>query len=429
MTSHNQPKSKANIYRSPRWKQDHSRHKPKDGSTKLVCRIAKTCQACKYINQSFESRLQEKYQNGIDHLKRLNLIDGAQVEPVVGSPKSLEYRCHAKLAVRPSSQALNTKDTNQRFAIGMFQPNSHKIVDISFCPLHRQSINRLIKDLKPALEASSLEPYDEASHQGDLRYLAIRASHLTEQLMVTFVCTSDVKKHELKAMVLKLRNLGHTISSAHVNVNGERTNTIFGTLSKRLAGADRLREELCNFSFEIGPTSFFQVNPWQAELIYRRVAHIAGQDNGHSVAWDLYCGTGQISMLLAQGGFNTIGVEENPQATRDAQKNVVRNQIENPPQFLSGRVESVSEYFPSWAEAPKLVVVNPARKGLSAEVREFLKETMKKHGPRVIYVSCEMETLARDLEELMKTGKKVRQIESFDMFPHTEKMEWLAVLD
>lgn len=429
MMSQNQPKSKANIYRSPRWKHDHSRFKGKEEPAKPICRIAHTCKACKYINQSYELRLQEKYQLGLNHLKSLSLIDDAQITPVVASPKSLEYRCHAKLAVRPYRQALNNKEADKRFAIGMFQPNSHKIVDISYCPLHRQSINRLIIDLKAALEASSLKPYDESTHQGDLRYLAIRASHLTAQLMVTFVCTSDSKKHELKAMILKLRNMGHTISSAHVNINPDKTNTIFGTLSKRLVGADRLREELCDLSFEIGPTSFFQVNPWQAELIYRRVAHIAGQDRAHSVAWDLYCGTGQISMLLAMGGFRTIGVEENPQATRDAQKNVVRNQLENLPQFMAGRVESISGNFPSWAEAPKLVVVNPARKGLSEEVREFLKETLINHEPRIIYVSCEMETLARDLADLVKTGKKVRQIEAFDMFPHTEKMEWLAVLD
>ena len=188
----------------------------------------------------------------------------------------------------------------------MFQPNSHKIVDISYCPLHRPSINRLIRDLKPALDASSLKPYDEATHTGDLRYLAIRASHLTDQVMVTFVCMTDEKKHELKAMILKLRNLGHTISSAHLNVNGDKTNTIFGSLSKRLAGADRLREQLCDLSFEIGPTSFFQVNPWQAEAIYRRVEQIAGPDTGHSVAWDLYCGTGQISMLLSQSASGRL---------------------------------------------------------------------------------------------------------------------------
>ncbi|SMF46364.1 23S rRNA (uracil(1939)-C(5))-methyltransferase RlmD [Pseudobacteriovorax antillogorgiicola] len=427
MAERNRPNSKTIVYRSERWKKDHSRSvKPIEQKT---CRIKDVCGTCQFINGDYQNSLDIKYRAGLEKLTDKTLLQGTQVTSPIPSPRSQAYRTHAKLAVRPATKSVTPHAKDGRFAIGLFQPKSHKVVDISFCPLHRNSINRLIRDLKPALNDSSLTPYDEETHTGDLRYIAIRASHLTEEVMVTFICMNDSKRLELKSMILQLRNLGHTISAAHLNVNGEQTNTIFGGVSKRLAGSDRLREELCDLSFEIGPTSFFQVNPWQAENVYRRVEQIAGPDRSHSVAWDLYCGTGQISMLLANAGYRTIGIEENPQATRDAQKNVVRNRVENTPQFVAGRVEEITENFPSWAQEPRLIVVNPSRKGLSDSVREFLKSTMARSQSRLIYVSCDINTLVRDLDDLKSTGKRVVQLDAFDMFPFTDKMEWLAVLN
>lgn len=428
----NNPKPKTIVYRSNRWKKDHHRgadRQDKKPSQKL-CEIKDICGACKYINGDYQASLEEKYKAGLDILQTKNILGNAQITTPVQSPRTQSYRTHAKLAVRPLSKSVS-KDRGEagRFAIGLYQAKSHRVVDISYCPLHRESINRLILDLKGDLNGSSLQPYDEDAHSGDIRYIAVRASHLTEELMLTFVCLDDSKKQELKNLVLALRNKGHSINAAHLNINNAQTNTIFGSVSKRLVGTDRLREELCELSFEIGPTSFFQVNPWQAENVYRRVEQIAGPDPGHSIAWDLYCGTGQISMLLANCGYRTIGIEENPQATRDAQRNVVRNRIENTPQFIAGRVEDITDNFPSWAQSPQLIVVNPSRKGLSDKVREFLKETLVQSKARFIYVSCNIDSLARDLEDITSTGKKLVQLDAFDMFPYTDKMEWLAVLN
>ena len=428
MSSDKPPQSKTIVYRSERWKKDHSSIEAKKKAEKSNKSEYNFC-GCKNIKQDYQASLTEKYNAGVALLEEKSLLANAHVTSPVPSPRTQGYRTHAKLAVRAASKSIVGKKDDGRFAIGMFLPNTHKVIDHTYCALHRDSINRLVKDLKPALNDSSLEPYDEDNHSGDLRYIAIRASHITEELMLTFICTDESKKMELKALVLKLRNQEHNISAAHLNINDKKTNTIFGGVSKRLAGSDRLREELCDLSFEIGPTSFFQVNPWQAENVYRRVEQIAGLDKGQSIAWDLYCGTGQISMLLANAGYRTIGIEENPQATRDAQKNVVRNHIENTPQFVAGRVEDITENFPAWAQGPRLIVVNPSRKGLSQSVREFLKEALQGSDTRMIYVSCDINTLVRDLEDLKSTGKKTVQLESFDMFPFTDKMEWLAVLN
>lgn len=434
----NSPPKKANIYRSPRWSKDHARHRPetrrrdpqKSPSNK-PCRIADICQTCRFINRDYQESLETKYQEGLRQLNAANLLQDTQLTRPQASPRPLEYRTHAKLAVRPYHQCVNAdKTSNRRFAIGLFKPESHQVVDISHCPLHRHSINRVLKDLKTELEDSSLQPYDESSQEGDLRYIALRASHITEELMLTYIVTSDRCRVELKGIAMRLRQKGHQLSSVYMNTNDESTNVIFGSQNKRLLGSDRLREELCGLSMEIGPSSFFQVNPWQAELVYRRIEHIAGQESGQGVAWDLYCGIGLISMLLTQTGYRTLGIEENPQATRDAQRNCVRNELPHQPIFIAGRVENLLEDIPAWARQPKLVVVNPSRKGIAPPVRQYLNELLQERSDlRLVYLSCEVSTLARDLNDLKSSGRRLRQLEAYDMFPFTDKMEWLAVID
>ena len=384
----------------------------------------RTAECCNNVDQDYKLTLSDKYTKSLVHMKDRDLLSNVELLAPVVSPRPLHYRTHAKLAVRKS------KTAGKKFDIGLFKRDSHEVEPLHNCPIHRKTINWLLRDLAVELENSEITPYDEVTGEGDLRYLAVRASHLTEELMLTFVMTNEKHKIALKNMVMTLRNKPHIISSVHININTENTNTIFGPTSKRILGSDRLREELCGLSFQIAPTSFFQVNPWQAENIYRRVEQIAGKSIAGGVAWDLYCGTGQISMLLAQSGFRTLGIEGNPQAIRDAQKNVVTNNISPAPHYIAGKVEEIEDGMPSWAEKPELIVVNPSRKGLSDSVREYLKGVLRDNPKvRVIYVSCEMETLARDVEDLTSETHEMKQLEAFDMFPFTEKLEWLAVLN
>ncbi|MFW7382067.1 MAG: 23S rRNA (uracil(1939)-C(5))-methyltransferase RlmD [Oligoflexus sp.] len=438
------PSKKVQVFRSSRWTKDHAKKdpvkarsdkkakRPEFNAPKKACPIQETCQACRFINEDEKESLEIKYQEGLQVLNDLNVLVDTQLTKPQASPRQLEYRTHAKLAVRPYSQCANPERNagDRRFAIGLFKPQTHQVVDISHCPLHRHSINYFVRDLKAELEASNLLPYDENTQQGDLRYIAVRASHLTEELMVTFVVNHEGIRLELKNLAMKLRQKGHLLNSVYLNLNDQSTNVIFGQENKRLLGSDRLREELCGLSFEIGPTSFFQVNPWQAEVIYRRIEQLAGQESGQGVAWDFYCGIGQISMLLSQAGYRTLGIEENPQAIRDAQKNAIRNELTHQPSFMSGRVEDSLENLPGWAQDPKLIVINPSRKGIAPNVRQYLRDMLReKRDLRLIYLSCEVTTLARDLAELRESGRRVRQLEAYDMFPGTDKMEWLAVID
>lgn len=421
--------AKPNIFRSSRWKQDQREIPPSAVLTtkEKPCKIAEICGNCAYINHPYQDALSAKYQTELQILKDAVSLQGVTLQPPVESKRQLGYRTHAKLAVRSPKDAVNAY-AGQRFSIGLFQAESHNLVDIWTCPLHRESINDLVVDLRDELNKSPLQPYDEKTNDGDLRYLTIRASHQTREVMLTFVVRdASVKSHLLK-IVLNLRHRDHNISAAFMNVNSDVTNAIFGPSTVRIAGADGLRERLCELDFEIGPTSFFQINPWQAETIYNRVIQIAGTSNGE-VAWDLYCGVGQITMQIARAGYRTIGVEENPQAIADAEKNADRNQIKPRPSFLAGRVESVQNTFPTWALSPKLIVANPSRKGLAPSVREMLGQTLDRSPHcRMVYVSCDIGTLGRDLADLVSKGYKLRQIEAYDMFPFTEKLEWLAIL-
>lgn len=425
------PTGPAKIFRSDRWKNDHSKKFISKTAPKL-CEIKESCGTCRYINDSYEQSLKTKYELALAQFQQAGLLEGTHIMPPTPSPKTTGYRAHAKLAVRPAAKAgLAPKGDGKRFAIGLFQPESHDLVHIENCPLHRESINLLIPDLLEELEKSSLMPYDEELHSGDLRYIAVRASHLTDEVMLSFVTLNEAVKVELKALVLRLRQKEHSIVAAFLNINPDQTNAIFGGTTKKLVGADGLRESLCGLSFEIGPTSFFQVNPWQAALIYRRVEQLAGLEAHGSVAWDLYCGTGQISMLLAGQGFRTLGLEENPAAIVDAEANLVRNRIgaSVAPSYLAGRVEDLIEGVPDWARRPQLIVANPSRRGLAPKARQAILDGLARTpNARFVYVSCEAETLVRDLAECVQAGKKLQQLECFDMFPFTEKLEWIAVL-
>lgn len=402
-------------------------------------------------NGDYQGELLAKTERGVQFLLDSGVVLRSRILAPVRSPKPTEYRSLFKLAVRklvarpqdrrPQRTLINKRpgagpivvgtvaDAREpRFAIGLFAPGTHQVIDSDDYPLHTAPLKRLLNDLRYELEASPLTPYDETTNTGQVRYLVARSAHLTGEILLTFVVTESVRV-ELKRLVAQLQRKGHKINSAHMNINTESGNAIFGAETVRLAGSDRLRERVCDLDFEVGPTSFFQINPWQAINLYRRVEQIAGVPSRAAVAWDLYCGTGQIALVLARLGYRVLGIEENPQAIADAQLNAKKNNLQEQATFIAARVEDSREAVPIWARTPELLVVNPSRRGLAESTRQHLARLLAVYPEsRFLYVSCEAETLARDLKDLTSTGFQVRQVEPFDMFPHTEKMEWVAVL-
>lgn len=429
-------KQPSNVYRrkSPGLSNTHS--SSFRSTDNVVCAIKGQCGACKYVNEPYEAGLNDKYQRGLGILKDSGITENCRMTAPVKSPRTLEYRSLFKLAVRPvaaNEPAVITYPSGfevpNRFNIGLFHPGTHDVVSMDNCPLHTYPLKRLLRELKTELNLSSLTPYNEETGEGDVRYLAARAAHLTGEIILTFVVTSAAKKGELRKVSEALQRRDHRITSTYMNIHTERNNAIFGDDTQRIGGTDRLRERVCDLDFEVGPTSFFQINPWQAINLYRRVEHFAGPASGAEVAWDLFCGTGQMTLILAKAGYRVLGIEENPAAVADAEANARKNKLSEWTTFVSARVEDSTAFIPAHLSMPSLIVVNPSRRGLAASTREYLANLMKLNPRcRLLYVSCEVETLARDLKDLVTPGFKLRQLEAFDMFPQTTNMEWLALV-
>lgn len=406
-----------------------------DAATEFAthCAIKSQCGSCLYVNNNYGEALRTKFDQGIDVLRSSGVIDNAQILDPFPSPTPLGYRSYFKLAVRPATEAQKNaaaqEGTTRRFAVGLFEPGTHKVsVDLRDCPVHTRPLTNLLRSLHAELENTAIEPWNESTGQGDLRYIAARAAHLTGEVMLTFVVAKP-QKNELVKLVNRLRRMGHKINSAHMNINSSTGNAIFGSETTMLAGSAALRERVCDLDVEVSPLAFFQVNPWQANNLYRRVEMHAGRGRAQETAWDLYTGTGQIALLLARSGYRALGVEEVEAATVDATRNAKRNNLGNAATFIAARVEECETLVPDWAKSPKVIVVNPSRRGLHDAARNHLVHVLRSQTcQKFIYVSCEVETLARDLKTLTSSGYKVRQIEAFDMFAQTDKLEWLVVL-
>ncbi len=427
------PKKPSNVYRR---KAPAAAARAWASDTPLACTIKAKCGTCKYVNDLYEIGLNEKYNRGISVLKDAGVLGACKILQPVKSPRTLEYRSHFKLAVRPADPSEpriivtpTGHEIPNRFAVGLFQPGTHDVVNLDECPLHTFPLKRLLRDLRRELNLSPLEPYQEKDASGDVRYLAARAAHLTGEIILTFVVTDAAKKSEIRKISESLQRRGHRITSTYMNINKETTNAIFSEENIRISGTERLRERLCDLDFEIGPTSFFQINPWQAINLYRRVEHFAGPSSQGEVAWDLFCGTGQMALMLARLGYNVLGIEENKKAVVDALANAKKNKLSENTLFIDARVEESEHLIPLTHKTPSLIVVNPSRRGLAQSTREYIAALLKRNPRcRVIYVSCEVETLARDLKDLLVPGFQLRQLEGFDMFPQTTNMEWLAVI-
>lgn len=396
-------------------------------SRALPCEIRESCQSCRFVNQKYADGLQSKFKESLVALEEKNLLSRTRILEPQAAERNFAYRTTMKLAVR--------EEPNGQMAIGLFQPGSHKVINVSSCPLHVEGLQKLLIQLQPVLQLAHQEKafsaWNEQECRGDLRYIVARASNLTNEVQLIFVVSNDEKKNFFRNMTRDLSRRGVQINSAFLNINDTVGNDILGRDFVLLQGQEHLRVSMNDFALSAGPGSFLQVNPWQASHIYSRIAQFAETTKNGDVAWDLCCGIGPISLSLARKGFRVWGMEENPGAIEDAKNNALRNNFsEEQITFECGRIEDHFSNVPMWATGPSLVVVNPSRRGLAPVMREQLAKLLQQPTSlrHLLYMSCEVQTLARDLEDILAKGGRLSQIEAFDMFPHTEKLEWLAVI-
>jgi 23S rRNA (uracil1939-C5)-methyltransferase len=333
---------------------------------------------------------------------------------VVPSPLRLGYRARVKLVVRGS---------RGKVATGLYVPGTHRVIDISSCPIHPRPVNQVARYLKEKVVEMDIAPYDERDDSGQLRYIDFRYSFARRALVLTLV-TRHGKFPQGIALARAFSRRFSFVSGVIQNINEQRGNVILGDDNRILLGRDTLVEKVGPLELAFAANVFSQANPSTAKHLYQSVVEMADLRDKQCVL-DLYCGVGPISLLMAVTAHLVCGIDENSACIDLAKQNARRNGISNC-RFISGDVaQTVAEAKNTFGPIDT-VVLNPPRKGVQPSAMAAILAVA---AAKIIYVSCEPRTLARDLNELVNRGYRVLRLQPFDMFPHTDQVECVALLE
>ncbi|MGE7838752.1 23S rRNA (uracil(1939)-C(5))-methyltransferase RlmD [Viridibacillus arvi] len=377
------------------------------------CPVFAQCGGCQLQHLSYEGQLKWKEKMVRNVMTRIGKID-APVLPVKGMDNPWNYRNKAQIPFGLNGEAP---------IAGFYKTKSHDIVDTDRCLIQTAEADAILEGLKPRLWKLGIKPYDEQTGQGMLRHVVVRKGRATNEVMVVLV-TKKLKFPQAEAAVELIKQLVPNVTSIMQNINGEKTNVIFGNETLKLWGNDTIEDTIGDVRFEISARSFYQVNPEQTEVLYKQALDYADLKGDETVI-DAYCGIGSISLFLAQKAKYVMGVEIVPQAIEDAKRNAELNGFTNT-YFEAGPAEEV---IPRWYKEGKtadVLVVDPPRKGCDEALLNTILEQRPK---RVVYVSCNPATLARDLRILEDGGYKTQEVQPVDMFPHTAHCEAVAWLE
>ena len=386
------------------------------------CPLHKKCGGCQIQAMDYNGQLKFKHDLVINNLIRIGGF-GEEIaeimEPIVGMDEPYRYRNKAQFPVG---------EKDGRVIMGFYAGRTHDIMECDDCVLGDEKNALILNVIKSYMAKFNISVYDEASGKGLIRHVLIRKGFATNEWMVCLVIAGDKLPHS-DTLVSMLRDAMPEIVSISISPNKRRDNVIMGDGFTVLYGESYIHEKLSGITYKISPLSFFQVNPIQTEKLYAKVveyANLTGKEN----VWDLYCGTGSISLFLAGKAGKVHGVEIIPQAIDDARENAKANGIENA-EFFVGKAEDVfaeqvlTEGSANYGEKIDVVVVDPPRKGCDAK----LLDTILKMAPsRIVYVSCDSATLARDLKILCDTDYIIDRLQCFDQFPHTVHVETVVLL-
>ena len=394
------------------------------------CPVARQCGGCQLQAMSYEEQLKFKERKVKNHLLRIGKFreDEIHMLPIMGMEEPWRYRNKAQFPVG--------EDKDGNIVIGFYAGRTHHIVEQTDCCIGAPENGEVLRKVKAYMQKNQIRPYNEEHHSGIVRHILIRTGYHTKEIMVCLIVNaakaSCLKNAE--QLTESLREMDG-MTSVMVNFNTEKTNVILGKKSEVLWGQPYIEDFIGDVKYQISPQSFFQVNPMQTEKLYAKALEYAGL-TGNETVWDLYCGIGTISLFLAKNACKVYGVEIVPQAIEDARNNAKRNGIDNA-EFFVGKAEEVVPAFYEKAlkqaqdsEAgksihPDVVVVDPPRKGCE----EILLETIVKMQPqRIVYVSCDSATLARDLKFLSANGYAVKKVQPVDQFGHSVHIETVVLL-
>lgn len=377
------------------------------------CPIYKQCGGCQLQHLSYEGQLIAKQKQVREVISRIGKLDNVTVHPVLGMDNPWRYRNKAQVPIGEHEGGL---------VGGFYQQRSHEIVNMEACMIQQESNDTVVQAVKKICEKHGVRAYSEEKHKGTLRHIMARYGLVTGEVMVVLITrTQDFPNKEL--IIEEIKDSIPNVKSIVQNVNPKRTNVIFGDGTKVLWGEEYIYDYIGDIKFAISARSFYQVNPEQTKILYGKALEYA-ELTGKETVIDAYCGIGTITLFLAQKAKKVYGVEIVPEAIEDAKRNAELNGMANA-EFAVGKSEEV---IPAWKKQgiiPDVLVVDPPRKGCDEALLQTILEMKPK---RVVYVSCNPATLARDLRILEDGGYKTEEIQPVDMFPHTTHVECVSQL-
>lgn len=378
-------------------------------NTAVKCTVSKKCGGCQYQGLPYKEQLKKKEKYVGSLLKKFGKIN-----PIIGMDNPCYYR----------NKVNSTFDRDRKGNIisGIYQTNSHRVVPVEECLIEDKKSQEIIRTIRGLLKSFKIKIYDEDTGYGLVRHVMVRRGFQTGEIMVILVLASPImpsKNNFTKA----LRNAHPEITTVVLNVNGQKTSMVLGEREITIYGPGYIKDRLCGCTFRISPKSFYQVNPVQTEILYRTALRLAALKKKETVI-DAYCGIGTIGLAAAGSAAGVIGVELNKDAVRDARINARENKITNA-EFFQGDAGEFMMTMAGRKEKADVVFMDPPRAGSD---ERFLSSLVTLGPERVVYVSCNPETLERDLRYLVKKGYGVKEIQPIDMFPFTEHVECVVLM-
>lgn len=378
------------------------------------CPVFSQCGGCVFRHMTYPAELAAKENRVRDAMHRIAGLPDVEICPIVGAKETQGYRNKAQIPIG--------KDASGEIILGFYANHSHRIVRCESCALQPTPFDQAVGAFLEWAKQSGESVYDEATGKGKLRHLYLRLAEGTGEVMVCLVINGHDVKGEAELVEL-LRQRVEGLKSVLINSNREQTNVVLGKKFRTLWGQDHLLDRMCGLEFRISPLSFYQVNHAQAERLYGLAGEYA-ELTGEETVLDLYCGTGTIGLSMAAKAKRVIGIEVVEQAVRDAAENAKHNAIENA-EFLCMDAAQAAEKLKANGETPDVIVLDPPRKGCAPD----LVCTVSEMNPsRIVYVSCDPATLARDVKLFAELGWCVKKMTPIDLFPRTRHTETIVKL-
>ena len=411
--------------------------KPSKDRVEPACPIARQCGGCQIQAMNYNAQLKYKQKLVKDNLLRISgLTEGVDYEmcEILGMDTPFRYRNKAQYPVG--------EDKDGNIVMGFYAGHTHSIIACpdDDCMLGHSDNAFILNTVKEWMKEYRVRAYNENIHKGTVRHVLIRTGYHTDEVMVCLVIKKMLRKEAADGLVKAIQKLKINVASLVVNINKEDTNVILGKECITLYGRPYIEDYIGDIKFQISPLSFYQVNPKQTEVLYNKALEFAGLKGNESV-WDMYCGIGTISLFLAKKAGKVYGVEIVPQAIEDAKNNAKINNIDNAEFFVGKAEEVVPAFYKKQTGVqsdndstdskeydmtrPDVVVVDPPRKGCD---KKLLDTIVSMTPDRIVYVSCDSATLARDLKLLVECGYKVEKVQPVDQFGNTVHVETVVLL-